>query len=317
MANLGNFGSDFSGQESLHHRRVFESMRLRRLVPFIFLVFAAMTTLLVVACGGQTFTSGGNSQNSTTQHVMPAITIKAMDFSFDQPNSIPAGLVDITFENNGGQPHQIQLARINNGNFDELSAALKKGPEAALPLVTLTGGANTIDPGAKQEVILNLQQGTYASICFVSGQDNVPHYMKGMLSKLIVTESSGNQIPAPKDNGQIVLQDFSFTMPSSIPSGPVTLKVTNNGPQGHELDLVKPVQGKGAADVLNYLNAAHPSGPPPFTDAGGMGALQTGSSAWVKLNLQPGNYVAVCFVPDVKTGKPHFMLGMHTAFTVK
>jgi hypothetical protein len=183
--------------------------------------------------------------------------------------------------------------------------------------MTLAGGANAVDPGAKQEVILNLQQGTYASICFVSGQDNAPHYMKGMLSKLIVTESSGNQIPAPKDNGQIVLQDFSFTMPGSIPSGPVTLKVTNNGPQGHELDLVKPVQDKGAADVLNYLNAIHPSGPPPFTDAGGMGALQTGSSAWVKLNLQPGNYVAVCFVPDVKTGKPHFMLGMHTAFTVK
>ena len=32
--------------------------------------------------------------------------------------------------------------------------------------------------------------------------------------------------------------------------------------------------------------------------------------------LQPGNYVAVCFVPDAKTGKPHYMLGMISSFTV-
>jgi hypothetical protein len=37
----------------------------------------------------------------------------------------------------------------------------------------------------------------------------------------------------------------------------------------------------------------------------------------VKLNPTPGNYMALCFVPDPTTGKPHFALGMITSFSVQ
>jgi hypothetical protein len=269
----------------------------------------------IAACGGaQSATSAGNTPTSTP--AIQAITIKAVDFSFEQPQSIPAGLVDLTFVNNGAQPHMIQIARINNGNFNEFQAALnKQGPDASLVRGTFIGGANTIDPGQKQETIFNLQQGVYASICFVMGPDHLFHYMKGMITQLTVTPSTGTQAQAPNDNGVIYLKDYSFQLPSSIPSGPVTLKVTNQGPQTHEVAIVKMAQGKELADVLKFLNESNPSGPPPFTDAGGMGALQKGSSGWLKLNLQPGNYATLCFVPDIKTGKPHFMLGMTATFT--
>lgn len=285
----------------------------------VVLILATAATLIFAACGGGSSSQSSSQSTSTPQQAaIPTVTIKAMDFSFNEPQTVPAGLVDVKFVNNGPSPHQVQIARVNNGNFTDFATALEKqGPEAALMLSTLYGGANVIDSGQQEEVILNLPSGTYASICFVSGSDGVPHYAKGMISQFNVTGSPNTNAQPPQANGTVTLQDFSFSLPATIPAGAMTLKVTNNGPQAHEMGIIKLAQGKTISDALNFLNQAAPSGPPPFTDAGGMGALQPGTSAWVKLDLQPGNYAALCFVPDIKTGKPHYMLGMYRAFTVQ
>ena len=42
-----------------------------------------------------------------------------------------------------------------------------------------------------------------------------------------------------------------------------------------------------------------------------------GNSAQTTLNLTPGNYALVCFIPDPATGKSHAALGMIQGFTVK
>lgn len=34
------------------------------------------------------------------------------------------------------------------------------------------------------------------------------------------------------------------------------------------------------------------------------------------VDLAPGTYAAVCFIPDLETGAPHAMLGMTASFTV-
>jgi hypothetical protein len=49
---------------------------------------------------------------------------------------------------------------------------------------------------------------------------------------------------------------------------------------------------------------------------GGVEALDIGQRQWLPTTLQPGNYVAVCFIPDPATGKPHAALGMLREFTV-
>jgi hypothetical protein len=283
------------------------------------LIFSAILTLVIAACGGQSSAPKSNTPTTSAKQSIASVTIKAMDFSFDQPKTIPAGLVDLTFINNGAQPHQIQLLRINNGNFDEFASALKKnGPvPSTLQLVTGAGGANVIDPGAKQEVILNLTQGEYASICFVSGSDNVFHYMKGMFQHLTVTGSPNTSQTQPQANTVITLKDFAIEVPKTVTAGAVTWKVTNDGPQLHEMGIVKLHSGVTFDQFKKIMSSqGPPSGPPPFDNAGGIGALQPGTSGWMKLNLQPATYVALCFVPDVKTGKPHVMLGMMSAFTV-
>lgn len=302
--------------EKISDRSAFAFMHQRGLLPWMLLIFAALSTLVIAACGSQSSAPSSSTPTTSAQQSYPSVTIKAMDFTFDQPQSVPAGFVDVSFVNNGQQPHMLQIARVNNGNYNDFQAAmLKEGDVASIKLGTFYGGVNTLSPGQKQEVILKLQQGEYASICFYAGQDNVPHYKKGMINHFTVTASQGNQ-SEPQANADISLKDFTFVVPSNMPAGPAILKVTNQGPQTHEIDLTKLHDGKNAADLKNWLSSTNPNGPPPADFAGGMGALAPGSSGWLKTSLQPGNYAVLCFVPDAKTGKPHFMLGMVSQFTV-
>src|SRR5262249_12795887 len=70
----------------------------------------------------------------------------------------------------------------------------------------------------------------------------------------------------------------------------------NNGKQAHEMAIYKLNNGATLQDLQAAL--ADPSaGPPPATPAGGVAALAPGGSAELTLPDQPGDYVAICFIP--------------------
>jgi hypothetical protein len=69
------------------------------------------------------------------------------------------------------------------------------------------------------------------------------------------------------------------------------------------------------ADIQAFM--ASPHGVPPFTSIGGFQAINPGQSGWLNLDLEPGNYVAVCYVPDPASGHAHLELGMVMPFSVK
>lgn len=248
---------------------------------------------------------------------MPTATITGKDFAFEMPDTLPSGLVDITFKNTGKEPHQVNIARLNNGVTQEkFKSTLQQGPDAALALLTFAGGANTIDPGKSQEVVNNLTPGQYVALCFLTSPDGKSHIMEGMMKFFTVSQATpGSQPAAPESVGTVTLKDFNISVPANLSAGSYTWKVVNNGPQTHEMALIKLKSGKTLDDARNFV--AHPSGQPPFTDAGGIGALAPKATGWVMLDLEKGTYVALCFVPDVHNGKPHFEEGMVTQFTVK
>jgi hypothetical protein len=112
------------------------------------------------------------------------------------------------------------------------------------------------------------------------------------------------------------LKDFMFDLPDSLPAGKMVIKVTNEGPEPHEFNIMRLEDGKTKEDVLQFLGGA--GGPPPFAPIGGMNGLDVGLSGYAELDLAPGNYVAICNIPSPKgNGAPHFMLGMIKEFTIK
>ena len=114
----------------------------------------------------------------------------------------------------------------------------------------------------------------------------------------------------------MTLADYSFTTSGALKSGHHTIKVTNNGPQGHEVAVIRILPGKKLEDLDKFIYGPA-TGTAPGNALGGIAGLSPGNSAYFEVDLTPGNYVLICFVPDAKDGKPHMMHGMVKEFKVE
>lgn len=278
---------------------------------FFLSIVVLLMGVILAAC------SSAAASTMTSATNIPQITIKATDYAFEAPAKVEAGLVSINLTNDGKEPHHVQLARLNdNVTMDQFQAALQQSPEAAFPLVTFAGGVGVIDPGDKQQVTVELTPGQYVLLCFVASHDGMPHLAKGMMATLeVVKGDKPASKPEIKADTTIKLLDFSFAMPAEVKAGQQVWKVVNDGKQVHEIAIIKLAEGKTMEDVANFMQSM--KGEPPFADAGGLQAIDPGDTGWVNLNLQPGNYVAMCHVPDPATGHAHMEMGMVMPFTVK
>jgi hypothetical protein len=236
-----------------------------------------------------------------------------MDFSFDAPDVIPAGLTEFRFTNKGPSLHHMQILKLEGGKtVDDLRAALANpGPPPAW--VKVVGGPNAPAPGLESNATLMLEPGNYALICFVD-IGGPPHFMKGMVRALRVTASTDASAPMPKVDATATLFDYGFKLSSPIQAGTRTIRVLNGGAQHHEIELVQLPPGVSAADFLKWLGKME--GPPPGKPLGGVSGLDVGSSQYFTADFAPGNYALICFLPDAKDGKPHFTHGMIQQITV-
>lgn len=246
------------------------------------------------------------------------LAVEGSDFAFALAPSIPAGPTRITLTNTGAEDHQAQVAKLADGTtLDDLLATIATDEAAALGMITLAGGPNAVTPGNAGSATSNLTPGSYVFLCFVAGADGIPHLAKGMVAPLEVTEPAV-EAELPAGDASVALQDFAFVGLDELPAGPNTVTVTNNGPQPHEATIVKLADGVTAADLPAMFAATDPpAGPPPFTSAGGVTAVAVGETVTMDVDLEPGNYAFICFVPDAASGAPHAALGMIGPLTIK
>ncbi|MGI8507980.1 MAG: hypothetical protein ACR2MQ_01490 [Gemmatimonadaceae bacterium] len=88
----------------------------------------------------------------------------------------------------------------------------------------------------------------------------------------------------------------------------------NTAAPPHEMEVIKLAPGKTSMDMLNWIE--EPIGPPPGSAIGGVTNFGSGTPVYFTATFTPGNYMLVCFVPDTRDGKPHFMHGMVQAIKV-
>jgi hypothetical protein len=243
------------------------------------------------------------------------VEFQASEYTFNAPDTLPAGRVTIRLTNHGVEPHHGQLMRLNDGvTFDQFTSALQAEGDAAIRFVSLEGGPGAIDPHGSSEVTLDLKPGAYVLACFVGGPDGIPHLAKGMLKPIQVTPSDAPASSVAESGATFTMRDFSFSMPETLPAGVSTYKVVNAGPQAHELNILKLNAGVTEQDLFKWDEA--PNGPPPFEMLGGINGLSASGSGYMTLDLTPGTYLAICHIPDPTTGIDHAHLGMIKRFTV-
>lgn len=309
----------------------------------ILAMFAAGAgTIALTACGGSGATdtpkpatssqpaaastsavpSASATSNAATigQNGMPILMIEAVEYGFHTNGSVAAGMTMVHMKNLGQEDHQTQFLRLNDGvTLPQVQAAFQTGERATATLTTLTtlvGGPGTASAGGTSAAMMNLAEGQYLLACFIPGRDGIPHAAKGMILPLTVTAATAPAALAPVTQGMVVMKEFSYALSAStLSAGRSMLAIVNEGVQAHEFGLLRLAPGKSAADVTGYF-AATPTGPPPFAAAGGLTALSPGQRGIAVLDLTPGSYAAVCFLPDAASGKEHLQLGMIAGLTV-
>lgn len=249
--------------------------------------------------------------------IPPVVSIVATDFAFDVKDTITGGLVTLRLVNQGKTLHHVQLLRLLDGKtFADLAAALKAMKPGAPPPSWMqdVAGPNSPVPGGESLLTEDLQPGPYAIVCFIDTPDKVPHFAKGMMHPLTVLAPTGTAPATPVADVSVDMTDYAWSVTPALTAGRHLIKLTNSAAQSHELFLVQLARGKTADDMMKWGTTYE--GPPPGTPMGGISGMATGGVAYLPVTLTPGNYLLVCFLPDARDGKPHFMHGMIKTLTV-
>lgn len=249
---------------------------------------------------------------------IPSVLVMASDYAFQMPDTLIAGVTSFRIMNHGREAHHLTLVRLPDGmTMADLQKVNPAGPPPAG--LVFAGGPNFAAPGGAVEAVVDLQPGHYAALCAIPSPDGTVHLAKGMIHEFYV-------IPAPEAERQAVarvpdanvtvrLADYSFTPSTPLRSGRQVLRVENAGAQWHEMVLVKLEAGKTVEDMARW--AEKPEGPPPGSPVDGVASLSPGESNAVTVELTPGEYGFLCFLPDARDGRPHLMYGMMQQFSVR
>jgi hypothetical protein len=106
----------------------------------------------------------------------------------------------------------------------------------------------------------------------------------------------------------VLERDFHIQAPSTLQSGPVTLRVHNEGPDQHELIIAPgtiaglPLRNDGLTVDEETVEASEP---------GSLEPGEPGTTRELTVDLKPGRYVFFCNMEG------HFMAGMHTEVDVR
>ena len=276
-------------------------MKVRRALPALLLA----TAIPLAACGDDD-DDGGGGGGGDAAHVAQ-LSIDATDQGIEAPQSIEAGLVEITLTNSGLGPHEAQLLRLTGGHTaDQALDLLVMGESERTPdWIGGGGGVGTTKPGETGTVTQVLEPGSYAII------DTEPH--NPVNAELEVTGEAG-EAELPKTEATVTASEYTFQT-SGLKAGKNTILFENAGKQLHHL-IANPVkQGTTAAQVIKFFKTEEKSAN-PFRGgeeaAVGTSVIDSGMSQVVDLELKAGSYAFQCYVSDRAGGPPHAFKGMVT-----
>lgn len=247
---------------------------------------------------------------------MPEIAATAKNFA-TVPAQIPAGMVRVTFTNDGGTWQGVGIAQLKPGvGQTAFTAVLKTGDYDKLdPLAVPYGGAGA-GRGATETVAPPLPAGRYALFDTEQGPKGKTLYIAKYFS---VSGTAMGGAAAPNTTAAITLKDMKFDAPSTLSAGTHTIKIYNAGPSEHMMVTAKIAKGKTYQDILAYLKQGpNAKGQPPIdpTSFGGLNTMGPGQTAYLTQTFTPGTYVMLCFVTDAKKHIPHVAEGMVSKITV-
>ncbi len=237
------------------------------------------------------------------------------------------GFQHVSFANRSDAELDMTLTRLAEGatlaDYEAADRAVnaafsQKGGDARVPLNELLGFAAAIGgvhllPQSEGSAYLRLEPGTYVVSASSGGGPGEPYRP----ANLVLAVAAGERAAAPDADFELELRDHHFDFPETMSAGESLWRVHNAGAEPHFALIFRLNRGKTAADVTEWMTSF--AGPPPVDPDSGT-ILQTataGETFYTPVTLPPGTYVAVCPLPNLASGAPHFADGMVDTFTAE
>jgi hypothetical protein len=259
----------------------------------------------------------GTSDGATPGSDEMSVAFVARDYGFSGPDRLPAGLTNIRIVNQGRDLHHIQFFKLLGGKTAADFRAAIAADGSRLPnWVEYAGGPNAHVPGSQAAATVNLTEGDYVLICWIPDKNGVPHAVLGMQKALSVRGAKPTKVSAPQPALSVKQVDYQFILSKPIRPGVHTIEVRNDGTQAHELVVVRLLADASVQDAIASFEPGA-SGPPKGVLVGGITGIEKGDRVTFTGEFEPGRYGLICFIPDRATGRPHFLHGMASEFTVQ
>lgn len=265
----------------------------------------------------------------------PELRVTSDGTTSDLPTEVEAGRYHVILENTSELDLDLEFYQLPEGvTVEELTAAFEEaqGPQFVPPdffFDMVFNGGPTSGPGETGEVVLDLTPGEWVVNLFT--YDPETDEQTDDFHTLTITGEMPEvgEVPGAVE---IVMAEMYFELPETIAAGPQIWKVVNKGQQVHHIILAGVPDGTTEEQVLELVNFQF-AGPPASPEAGATPVepaltfedvedvfdtllFSTGQANWYDVDIQPGTYAMICFLPD-PSGTPHVMLGMIEVFTVE
>jgi hypothetical protein len=271
------------------------SARHRMLAAGIAVISAAVP---VAGCGDDD--EGDEAAQPRT--VAIELTGSGKNLRFSVPKSVKGGVVRIRFTNSAKGEHGAQLGRVDAGHTPkeglEAGGAWAERGRPLPPWVHLAGGVGTTPAGATSSATQELPAGQY----FVVDVDS------DASASFKVTGDGEAELPTPA--ARIDASEYTFDS-AGLEAGRSQVLFDNKGREPHFAEGLRIKPGKTIADVRKFLREGE-KGEQPILEEGRFSTAiaDGGVRQAIELDLQPGKYALLCFVPDRKGGPPHVEKGM-------
>ncbi len=277
------------------------------------LALAALTAALTIAACGDDDDSGGSPK---PEQLAIEVAEQGRDkFRLSAPNSVPAGLVEISLKTPAGDAtHDAQLVRVEGDHtVDEVVAAVANSGAPTPRWLIPAGGVGQTGGGAVGRTVQRLEPGRYFILDTDEPEgDEVRSYAEtGATAALEVTGEAGTA-GLPETDAKVTAKEYTFAA-SGLKAGRNEIEFENAGKQPHHLLAFPYREGATLDEARKFLTEeGEASGPPPLDFAGATrtATLESGDRQIVELDLERGKYALACFISDREGGPPHALQGM-------
>jgi hypothetical protein len=277
------------------------------------LAAVAVGALAAVAAG-----CGGGGSSEPTK-VAVNVTEKGNAAAVQVPAKIEGGAVELTLDNAKNRaPHDAQVIRLTGGHTYEQAAPIINSQKAQ-PIpdwIQGYGGVGTTNPGQTGTATVQLDEGHYVLVDDAVGGSQPPH------TEFDVSGDNGADLPST--DATVTAATTGQENPEyewktdGLKAGENTITFDAQGQKALHVIVAAPI--KGSATIEQVGQELDSNGPPHSLDVQNSTStpvIDGGKKQVAQLNLKPGRYAFICFLPDRdEPNKPHFKTGLLKEVTV-